>query len=436
MMSIPVRRCRRVARCFALSALSVLAAWPAAGQNTPVPLSAEFRVDQQSTTWQYSPHAIALGGGRTVVVWEQDVDGIFARFFDASGAPEGSDRRLVASAGVRAPFRGVANLRRHPSAQPLPDGGFLLAWTEERTFLSSSAFYEQRRVLERDVLVQRFGADGSPVGDRFVASADRAGQQSHPQLARRGDGGFVVAWRTVETVDSAAPEREGVYLRAIAGSGEPQGAELRLDEGMDSEPGVPAVAFNAAGAGLVAWDACCDEGGDRGIFARSLGVDLAATGPVFRVNETASFAQTWPAIAANGEGDFLVAWQAVTGVQQSRYGQRRVRGQLVGAGGGLLGGELVLSTGRGWGHDTPRLAAGHGGMLLAWLVFDGDFPIGIASARLGEDGERLSDAAWVSQSRTIGNPSSVHAGGDRFLVTWLGVLSRQRAVAARFVGLE
>jgi hypothetical protein len=408
----------------------------AAGVGSPVPLTDEFRADhaQPSKTWQYAPHAIALGGGRTAVIWEQDLDGIFARFLDASGAPEGGDRRLVASTGLRAPFRGVTNLRRHPSAQALPDGGFLLAWTEERTFITSSAFHERRNVLDRDVMVQRFASDGTPASDRSLINAARAGDQSYPQLVRRGEGGFAAVWRTV---DADSPERQGIYLRAIAGTGAPQGSEVRVDTGVDSEPGVPSVAFNTAGAALVAWDACCDAGGDRGVFARAIGTDLAPAGAVFRVNDTAAHAQTWPAVAASSDGEFLVAWQAVTGVQQSRYGQRRVRGQLVGADGGLLGPELLLSSGEGWGHDTPRLSAGtDGSFLLTWLVYDGDFPAGIASARLAGDGERTSDAAWVSESRTIGSPASVHAGEGRYLVTWLGVLAKKRSVAARFVGLE
>jgi hypothetical protein len=413
----------------------VLVAVPAlARQASPVPLSDEFRVDQQSTTWQYTPQAVALGGGRTLVVWEQDLDGVFARFLSADGTPEGPDRRLVASAGLRAPFRGYTNLRRHPAAQALPNGGFLLAWTEERAFISTSAFYERRRVIDRDVMVQRFAQDGTPASDRFVINAAREGEQSYPQIARRGEGAFAVVWRTVDT---AAPERNGVYLRAVAGNGAPQGSDLRVDDGLDSEPGVPAVAFNAAGAALVTWDACCDGGGDRGVFARALDVDLLPVGAVVRINDTEAHAQTWPAVATNGDGDFLVAWQAVTGMQQSRYGQRRVRGQLVSAAGGLLGPELSLSTGDGWGHDTPRLSAGgDGAFLLSWLVFDGDFPAGIASARLAGDGERTSDAAWVSESRTIGYPASVHAGDGRFLVTWLGVLDKKRSVAARFVGLQ
>lgn len=435
MLRVP--RSHRLALTFLLSA-GALAAWPAAGRAAaPVPLSGEFRVDQhaQSKTWQLTPQAIALGGGRTAVIWEQDLDGIFARFLDATGAPEGADRVLVASAGLRSPFRGIANLRHHPSAQPHPDGGFLLAWTEERAFVSSSPFYEKRRVVQSEVMVQRFGADGAPASDRFVINVARDGEQSYPQLARRGDGAFVAVWRTV---DAESPGRHGINLRAVSGSGAPQGSELRVDDGLDSEPGIPAIATNAAGAALVAWDACCDGGGDRGVFARALGADLAPAGNVVRVNDTTEHLQSRPAVVANADGDFLVAWQAVTGVQESRYGQRRVRGQLVGAGGGLLGPERLLSTGFGWAHDLPRLAAGSdGSLLLTWLVFDDSFPKGIASASLSGNGDLTSDAAWVSASRTIpGSAAIVHAGEGRFLVTWLGVLARERSVAARFVGLE
>jgi hypothetical protein len=429
--------CASSYRLFGTSILVVgaLAALPADAQpGSPVPLSGEFRVDDQpSQTSQLTPHAVALGGGRTAVIWEVDLDGIFARFLDATGAPEGADRRLVATAGLRSPFRGITNFRHHPSAVALPDGGLLLAWTEERAFVSAAPFYDQRSVLERDVMVQRFDAAGAAVSDRFVVNTARAGEQSYPQLARRGAGAFVAVWRTVDGEDSG---RQGIYLRAIAGNGVPQGTERRVDQGLDSEPGVPAVAFNAAGTALVTWDACCDEGSERDIFARALGADLEPVGAVVRVNATTAHRQSRPAVTANADGEFLVAWQAVTGVV-SRYAERRVRGQLVSAGGDLLGPELLLSTGRGWGHDTPRLARGADGMvLLTWLVFDGDFPVGIASARLAGDGERISDAAWVNESRILGYPASAHAGDDRFLVTWLGFVAKKRAVAARFVGLQ
>src|SRR5690606_14841220 len=112
--------------------------------------------------------AAALPGGGYVVSWtseNQDGDstGVFARVFDASGAPQTGDIQVNTH---------VAGLQLSPRVITLADGGFVITWNSIGQDGSGAG-----------VFGQRFSAAGQPLGDEFrlheFTSSDQVQQSLH-----------------------------------------------------------------------------------------------------------------------------------------------------------------------------------------------------------------------------------------------------------------
>ena len=73
----------------------------------------------------------------------------------------------------------------------------------------------------------------------------------------------------------------------------------------------PAIARDADGDFVVAWQSYGQDGSGDGIYAQRYNADGSAAGGEFLVNTETSGNQFGPAIALDVDGDFVVAWQSV-----------------------------------------------------------------------------------------------------------------------------
>ena len=72
----------------------------------------------------------------------------------------------------------------------------------------------------------------------------------------------------------------------------------------------PAVAMTGDGAFVVAFTQVGRDGAGKGVFARRFDPQTNPVGLGFQVNETAMNDQTAPAVACDAAGNFVVAWQS------------------------------------------------------------------------------------------------------------------------------
>src|SRR5207248_5028048 len=86
-----------------------------------------------------------------------------------------------------------------------------------------------------------------------------------------------------------------------------------------SGPYQPAVALDAAGDFVVAWESEDQVGNSVGVFAQRYGAAGATVGGEFRVNTYTTNAQYEAAVASDAVGDFVVAWQSI-GQDGSNFG--------------------------------------------------------------------------------------------------------------------
>src|SRR5688500_1588143 len=88
------------------------------------------------------------------------------------------------------------------------------------------------------------------------------------------------------------------------------GPEFRVNSFTNSNQATAAVAADGDGDFVVAWTSSGQDGSAYGVYAQRYAAGGAALGAEFRVNTTTAFVQRHPAVAMDADGDFVVAWES------------------------------------------------------------------------------------------------------------------------------
>jgi hypothetical protein len=150
------------------------------------PLGGEFAVNtytagDQGFGSRFEPSVAMTPGGRFVVAWDGagpgDVQGSFARVFDAGGAPAGAEFRVnTYTTGTQYfPDLGIDDV-----------GHFVVAWRDSAQEGTGATGF--------GIFAQRFLADGTPRGGEFHVNAFTTSFQGFPSVSADAVGNFVVAW--------------------------------------------------------------------------------------------------------------------------------------------------------------------------------------------------------------------------------------------------
>ena len=313
------------------------------------------RVEAQANVHAGSTQELAAldrdAAGGTVLVWQskrQEPDGsygIFARRFDAAGAPAGGEVHVnLHTAGVQ--YRPAVGLAPSGAAwfawesygQDGDLGGVVLrrldpaldAGTNELLVdLSRDGLQAEpavavdaagralvvwtgpgERAGARAVRARRFAADAAPLGEPFALSAAEGARDGLPTVVADPAGGFQVAWARADLEGRPA----GIVLRAVGADGAALGAERVVAEGACIEP---ALAVDGGGRALVAWMNGAD--GDWVPELRAVSADLL--GPVRRLDPGRPGYASGLGVAWLDDGSALAAW--------SRFGDGQLAGRAV-----------------------------------------------------------------------------------------------------------
>jgi hypothetical protein len=175
------------------------------------------------------------------------------------------------------------------------DGDFVIAWVSEAQDGSVNGIF-----------ARRFNAAGVAQASEFQVNTYTNDGQLQPSVGMDGDGDFVIAWKDNE-LDGYG---NGVFARRFNAAGVAQAVEFQVNTYTNEDESGPAVAMNAGGDFVVAWDSDQQDGSGGGIFARrfdAAGVALAAE---LQVNSFTAGSQRVPAVAIDGDGGFVVTWQS------------------------------------------------------------------------------------------------------------------------------
>lgn len=325
--------------------------------DMPIRLGSEIIVNSSVFSYQGEPTVTALAGGGYVVLWTafvnqdipdtsyRDVDSVFAQIFDAGGYPVGGEFRVHADR---------AYSQNGASAVALSDGGFLVVFQSNAP--SVGAFDGG------EIVMRRFGADGTPSGAEFRINTNIQHPQSLPVITELADGGFVVVW---QSRIGGLYEPHDVQAQIFAANGTPVGGEFKVNITTDSNQEVPDVIGLADGSFVVVWESDGQDGSGDGVYARRFAADGGALTAEFRINTATGDHQRLPAIAALRDGGFVVVYDSnnheTTGWGYGIFGQR------YDAAGNAVGGEFQINT-RTAGDQryADVVAMPDGGFIVTW----------------------------------------------------------------------
>ena len=187
--------------------------------TTPLFDGPEFLINTTTANNQSEPTITALPDGRFVVVWRDDsftggdISGtaIRGQVFAANGAPSGAEFLINTT---------TAGSQSQPTITALPDGRFVVAWTDFSGTGADTSGYAIRG--------QVFAANGAPSGPEFLINTITANNQTAPTITALPDGRFVVAWTDNSTTGG---DISGGAIRGqvFAANGAPAGSEFLIN---------------------------------------------------------------------------------------------------------------------------------------------------------------------------------------------------------------
>lgn len=214
--------------------------------------SGEFRVNTTTNFNQVQPAVAMLADGSFVVTWtshnSQGVQNLHSRRFTADGSPIDATEVAVNVQGLEDHYQS--------SVSGLADGGYVVAWTADSG--------DETRL--NDVYVQRYGADGQPVGEpQLVNTEITDGEQREPAIAGLPSGGFMVTWTSWGSEESSLD----VYAQRFGADGLPLGGSVLVNSNTDKEQTTPAIAVLNDGTVVVTWQSNTEhDGADYEIHAQ------------------------------------------------------------------------------------------------------------------------------------------------------------------------
>ena len=255
-------------------------------------LGPEFQVNTVTADGQMLPAAAMDADGDFVVVWTdyggQDGDsyGVFAQRYDAAGVAQGGEIQVNSFTSDR---------QQDATVAMDADGDFVVVW--ESYGQDGSEF---------GIFARRYDAAGMPQGAEFQVNGFITDDQDDPVVAMDADGNFVVAW------ESNGPDGsgDGVFARRYDAAGVPQSSWFQVNGFASGSQDNPAVAMDADGDFVVAWDSFGQDGSFDGVFARRYNAAGVPQGAEFQVNSFTSNQQKDAAVAMDADGDFVVVWES------------------------------------------------------------------------------------------------------------------------------
>ena len=177
---------------------------------TSTPQGSQFLVNETTISNQRHPSVAMGAGGESVVVWSGvgvgDLDiGVYARLYDNTGASTTGEIKVSET---------TPSLQQKPVVAKAPDGSFVVTW-------SGKGVGDD---LDSGVFARRFASDGTPLTGELRVNATTLGNQQEPDVAIGGDGRFVITWSGAGPGDSS-----GVFFQRFDATGNAVGVETRVN---------------------------------------------------------------------------------------------------------------------------------------------------------------------------------------------------------------
>lgn len=301
----------------------------------------EFLVNTQTNGSQASPIVTGLSNGGFVVSWQDQNStsgDIKAQIYGANGAPVGGEF-LINSV--------TANNQNTPAITGLPNGGFVVAWTNQGS-------------VAPDIKAQVYDANGAKVGSEFLVNSASANfDQERASIATLSNGDFVVTWNDFRTGNW---EVRGQVLHPGASGATKVGSEFTVDTAYYNNRMVAGVTGLANGNFVISFE---DTSGE--VRAQVFTAGGNKVGSEFQVNTQTGGNQSFSSITAPTGGGFVVTWSDEGTADGSGSG---IKAQVYDAAGNKIGGEYIVNSQTNSYQYYPTVSAlANGGFVISWQDF-------------------------------------------------------------------
>ncbi|WP_425404062.1 Ig-like domain-containing protein [Hwanghaeella sp.] len=211
--------------------------------NTGAPVGGETLVNEQIDGAQNDPEMAALAGGRAIIVWTSDTnglagdgseDGIFARFIDQFGVVDGPEFQVNSS---------TLNNQTQPVVAELANGEIVVAWTSsEQDGSGNGVFY------------QRFTSAGVPVGEEVRVNDETSGAQDRPAVAALDDGRFVISWDSANSGTAGDGSFDGLFAQVFDADGTRLDSKFQVNTESGGNQGFSQIAALPGGNLVVVYE--------------------------------------------------------------------------------------------------------------------------------------------------------------------------------------
>lgn len=376
----------------------------AAGTVTPLSTAGfgtgDFRLNQTTQGPQRAPSVGLDADGDLLAAWQtQHQDGfswaIFARRYDSGVDTIGSE--FLVNAGTQ------LGPQIAPDVAVSDAGRAVVAWIGPDVPEAA----EEGEGGHRPAIHSRFfdDAGGTADGGEVVLATSVGIEDSRAAAATDAAGTMVVVWQSWQGPGDASDF--GIYAKLFQANGRwidfnENGLDddtLLVNTFTAGSQSHPAVAMDASGNFVVAWESARQDGSGRGVYARRYDASLQvwADASEFRVHEATAGDQSAPAIASDASGGFTVVWQGPdadgTGIYRRRYA----------ANGTPLEGDTAVNVATVTDQVAPTIGMNDAGeAVIAWVS---GHNVGVDPL----DAEKSVFARWYGAG---GTP----LGGQEFLV--------------------
>lgn len=325
-------------------------------------VGAEFLVNSQTFSFQFSPTITGLANGGFVVSWEDNSgtlgdtssSSIKAQIFNAGGTKVGGEFLVNTQ---------TANSQYDPTITSLANGGFVVSWYDSSGTLGDA---------NTSIKAQIYNAGGTKIGSEFLVNTQTASSQQYPAITGLANGGFVVSWYTFDPAQDGSSG--AIKAQIFDAGGTKVGAEFLVNSQTANNQAGATITGLANGGFVVSWHDSSGTLGDasgRSIKAQIFNAGGTKVGGEFLVNSQIANSQQDPAITALPNGGFVVSWQDFSDTLGDA-GYANIKAQLFDAGGSKVDTEFLVNTQTVSNQSAPtitRLASG--GFVISWTDVSG-----------------------------------------------------------------
>ena len=253
------------------------------------PQGDEFQVNTHTINSQFNPSVAMDPLGNFVITWEsrwQDgtIHSIYARRYNASGTPQGSEFRVNTY---------NKDYQVHPDIAMDSSGNFAIVWKSWRQDSDEWGIY-----------AQRYSAAGTSRGREFQVNTYTEDSQSGPSAAMDSSGNFIIVW----TSEGQDGDLGGIYAKRYNASGTSRDSEFQVNTYIKDSQIASSVAMDSSGNFVIAWNSEGQDGDSDGIYARRYDASGTPQGSEFQVNSYTSGSQRNPTVTVDSSGNFVIVW--------------------------------------------------------------------------------------------------------------------------------